>query len=37
MKIFLSCGIYLADFMFALENSLMPSKSLVIIRFVYQG
>ena len=36
MKIF-SCGIYLADFMFVLESSLVPSKSIVIIRFVYQG
>ena len=36
MKIF-SCGIYLAGYMFALENSLVPSKSVVIIGFVYQG
>ena len=36
MKI-LSFGIYVADFLFALEDSLVLSKSLVIIRFVYQG
>ena len=37
MKIFVIWYIYLADFMFALGDLLVPTKSLVTIRFVYQG
>ena len=36
MKIFVMRYLF-TDFMFALEDSLVLSKGLIIIRFVYQG